>query len=392
MKKIFTILIILSIFFSKTILSQAVNFIEGTWEEVQIKAENENKYIMVDAFTDWCSWCKVMDKKTFSDSIVGNFINTNFISYKMDMEKGIGIKLAIKYRITGYPSYMFFNSKGKLVYKSSGYQVPEKFLLTVKKAMDKKEQFNYPGDPKIIDIKLPEFYINAFKKGKEKKWPTRETVSKYLDTQENLFSEKNWTVMFRLYMNEKHTLFFLENQKKYAELYGWTEVNTKFDRILYKKIQAGIKNKDYEKLDEVLVLIEKYKTEDVENIKLAYKNFFYEKTGNWEKLIASVKEMIDLSGYEKSSKINSYCWNIYENVDDAKIIDQAVAIMKNLIEQKPEYAYIDTYAALLFKSGNTKEATKYALKAIKIGKENGDKIESTQELIKKIAEAKVENK
>ncbi|MBT3207110.1 MAG: DUF255 domain-containing protein [Bacteroidetes bacterium] len=389
MKNISIVLfLMLSFFLSETIVSQSVNFYEGSWEEAQEEAANVNKYILVDAYTDWCSWCKVMDKKTFSDSLTGSFINANFVSFKMNMEEGIGIKLAIKYRITGYPSYMFFNSKGILVYKSSGFQPPEKFLVTVKDAMDEKKQFKYPGDPKMIDLELPEFYYNAYKKGKDRKWPSRETVSEFLETQEDLFSEKNWTIMFRLNTNDKYTKFFLENQKKYAELYGWNEVNSKIDKILYKKIQAAIKNKDKEKLDEALVFIDKYKTENPENIKFIYKNHYYEKIEDFGTLINSINEMIVFSGFENHSKINSYCWNIYENVDDKSIVEGAAEIMKSMIKKHTEYAYVDTYAALLFKSGNFKDATKYALKAIEIGKANGEKVESTEELLKKIAESR----
>ena len=29
-------------------------------------AKKENKHIVLDFYTDWCGWCKVMDQKTFS--------------------------------------------------------------------------------------------------------------------------------------------------------------------------------------------------------------------------------------------------------------------------------------------------------------------------------------
>jgi thiol:disulfide interchange protein len=37
------------------------------WEATIKKATLENKYIMVDLSTEWCSWCKVMDKQHFKD-------------------------------------------------------------------------------------------------------------------------------------------------------------------------------------------------------------------------------------------------------------------------------------------------------------------------------------
>ncbi|MGC6414302.1 MAG: DUF255 domain-containing protein, partial [Bacteroidia bacterium] len=32
------------------------------------KAVKEGKIILIDAYTDWCGWCKVMDKKTYTDA------------------------------------------------------------------------------------------------------------------------------------------------------------------------------------------------------------------------------------------------------------------------------------------------------------------------------------
>jgi thioredoxin-related protein len=46
----------------------------------------ENKTVLIDLYTDWCSWCKVMDKKTYSDPDVVRYINEHFLPVKLDAE------------------------------------------------------------------------------------------------------------------------------------------------------------------------------------------------------------------------------------------------------------------------------------------------------------------
>jgi thioredoxin-related protein len=57
-----------------------------TIEEVQEMVKNEPRKIYIDMFTDWCGWCKVMDKKTFTDDNIVEHLNNNFYAVKFDAE------------------------------------------------------------------------------------------------------------------------------------------------------------------------------------------------------------------------------------------------------------------------------------------------------------------
>lgn len=43
--------------------AEEVNYYNRSWQEIMEKARAEHKYILVDCYTDWCGWCKVMDKR-----------------------------------------------------------------------------------------------------------------------------------------------------------------------------------------------------------------------------------------------------------------------------------------------------------------------------------------
>ena len=73
--------------------SPAANSINWmTWDEVQTAMKKKPKKVWVDIYTDWCGWCKVMDKKTFSHPEVIKYMNDNFYAVKFNSEKDDNIR------------------------------------------------------------------------------------------------------------------------------------------------------------------------------------------------------------------------------------------------------------------------------------------------------------
>src|SRR3954463_3324810 len=111
MKRFFAFLLLSTCLFSNAIASE-INYFNRSWQEIKAKAKAENKYIFVDCYTEWCGWWKTMDKETMADAGIVSLMNDKFIATKIDMEHGEGILLAMKYHITGFPSFLFFNPDG----------------------------------------------------------------------------------------------------------------------------------------------------------------------------------------------------------------------------------------------------------------------------------------
>jgi thiol:disulfide interchange protein len=53
---------LLTAFFTSTIVWAQVAFVPTNFSENLQSAKAEGKYLFVDAYTDWCGWCKVMDR------------------------------------------------------------------------------------------------------------------------------------------------------------------------------------------------------------------------------------------------------------------------------------------------------------------------------------------
>jgi len=83
-------------------------------------AKKENKLVFVDFYTTWCLPCKLMDEEVFSDKEFGNFMNDNFINYKVDAEKGNGANLALIYQVMVFPTLVFLDGDGKVLIRKDG--------------------------------------------------------------------------------------------------------------------------------------------------------------------------------------------------------------------------------------------------------------------------------
>lgn len=126
-----------------------------SWLHIQDAANlknSEEKMYFVDVYTDWCGWCKVMDKKTFSDAAVQKALNDKFHVIKFNAEQKEAIKfdgasynwvntgrkgvssLAQKFlgaRLS-YPSFVYLDKDLKVIKVTRGFKEPEAFLSELK--------------------------------------------------------------------------------------------------------------------------------------------------------------------------------------------------------------------------------------------------------------------
>jgi thioredoxin-related protein len=127
-----------------------------SWEEAVAACEKEPRKIFVDVYTDWCGWCKVMDKKTFPIPEVKSYIEANFYPVKLDAEQkediiwngntfswrpagrnGINmLAYSLLEGKTSYPTIVYLNEKFERIMISPGYKTPEQFLPELKFAAE----------------------------------------------------------------------------------------------------------------------------------------------------------------------------------------------------------------------------------------------------------------
>ncbi len=118
-----------------------------TFEEAVEKSKFEKRKLFIDIYTDWCGWCKVMDKNTFSDPSIAKLLNDKFYPVKFDAEQtadvvfnGTTFKFvpygnkgthqlaaALLNNQLSYPTVTFLEEDFSAVYPLPGYRKPEEF-------------------------------------------------------------------------------------------------------------------------------------------------------------------------------------------------------------------------------------------------------------------------
>ena len=95
------------------------------------KAKQENEPIFIDFFAVWCGPCKTLDKVTYQDPKVVEYLNS-IVAVKYDAEKDEGEVLAKRYRVKAFPTLMLVGPDGREIDRHVGYLDPDGFIETMK--------------------------------------------------------------------------------------------------------------------------------------------------------------------------------------------------------------------------------------------------------------------
>ena len=132
--------VILSLFMclATFVASAQTNFRDISYEEALSVAKKEKKLVFLDLYTDWCGPCKKMAAQVFPTKQVGDFMNKNFVSIKLNAEKE-GEALAKQFEIAAYPTFVIVDASGSLVGKVVGYMEGDAFIDKTTAAIDPKQ-------------------------------------------------------------------------------------------------------------------------------------------------------------------------------------------------------------------------------------------------------------
>ena len=101
------------------------------WADVVAKAERESKPIFADFYTDWCGWCKKLDKDTFSQTSVADVMKALVAVHANAEDGGDYQALAKKYGAHGFPTMVVMTAKGEEIDRIVGYLPPEGFAKEI---------------------------------------------------------------------------------------------------------------------------------------------------------------------------------------------------------------------------------------------------------------------
>lgn len=100
-------------------IAQGVEFKHNDLK-VAIETAQPSQLIFVDLFAAWCAPCKMMDKQIFPLERVGAYINTNFVTCRLDADSEAGKALMKDYKVEGLPTLLILDAEGKEVHRHTG--------------------------------------------------------------------------------------------------------------------------------------------------------------------------------------------------------------------------------------------------------------------------------
>jgi thioredoxin-related protein len=152
-------------------IAQEINWV--TFDEAIALQKKAPKKIMMDVYTNWCGPCKMLDKNTFQNADVAEYVNKHYYAVKFNGEgnetvtykdntfgnpnynpananrRNSAHQLASYLQIGAYPTIVFFDETAEVITPLRGYQTPPQLELYLKmfkadehKNITTQEEFN----------------------------------------------------------------------------------------------------------------------------------------------------------------------------------------------------------------------------------------------------------
>ena len=178
LKRVLFIVFVMSVGFN---YAQKINWVSFN-EAIALQKKSPKKIIM-DVYTNWCGPCKMLDRNTFQNKDVANYVNANFYAVKFNAEgdakvtydgqdftnpdfdskltnRRNGTHQFSRYlQVSAYPTIVFFDEEAQVITPVRGYQTPQQLELYLKifkgdtyKNIKTQEDFN-----KFYETFKPEF-------------------------------------------------------------------------------------------------------------------------------------------------------------------------------------------------------------------------------------------
>ncbi len=355
-------------------------------------ASQENKSIFIDFYTTWCAPCKKLDKLVFQNDSIKQILKRDFILLKYDAENDKTFHLSKKHHVSSYPTAIVLNPKGYVVNRKYGFPgndfdtLSKNVLGFTEKSIELSSQNEYlKGYSNTIDqTKYPKFYTDYIDRTDTK--PKTSDIVDFINSKEDFFKEEDFTTLLYFGRDAPSNVgdIILKDKTKYFDLYGEQDVEVLLYFITSAKFNEAISEDNQKKYDRAVEFTKQALSQGwVDDLLPSFEKDYLKAQNKWDEVLEINKKLKDKGKFD-NGYINHFSWQVYEQCDDQNIIKKCLDWMQEVTNEEPTYAYLDTYAHLIYKTGDKQETKRIAKIAIEAARKENEKTTSIQKLLDKI--------
>jgi thioredoxin-related protein len=396
-----------------------------SYEEILQKAKIEHKFIFFDIMATWCGPCKKMDKEVYTNVELGNFMNSRFISVKVQMDSTANDNAEVrswykqrkiirkKYNIQAMPTFIFLSEDGELIHIDLSYKSVTQFRELAAISIDSNR--NYAGLKRVFKegtlgadqllelaslckrmrddddaLAAAEQYKRRFIDKHSITEVINAKLPDFLTQFSSIFSFKDSLITY-LYHNPEVADKLLGTDYGYSKAYTiFLITRDDINPVIWPSEKAVDNEPQWKKIKQSLA--NKYDENTAQKIILNTKIRWYGDKKNWQMLIKSLIARTDFNGIDTSSmgriEINNMVFDvIFKYGTDKKDLQSAITYMEKILSvDNTDYSNIDTYANILYKAGHHKKALEEEYRAMRLATNKDDKssVEEFKSNIKKM--------
>jgi len=402
------ILILLSFNSVHSYGNDSIPFLENTYEEALVKAENEYKPLLFYFHGDHCYDCTVLDS-LYKTERLKEYLSLNYVNVKIEYNEPIGIRLKNKFNIKSLPSLVFLNEDQELIFiidedftesdilnfarwTTNPSSRPSEFSRAFEQnrkiknweQVDSLFEFNVVDNLVIEKENATTLYHQTKMHKILNDGKVEEHLEKYLKTQDNWKSSKNMQFILDYASDPRSKAFeFLaDNRKDFNEQFEKGMVDSLIEGIVHNRLynlQPPPKFEETKKLMKLVSPKNTYKRtyEYLIDLKLSTENYI-------EYLFLErkyIKKFAPKDHVRMMRLINIYLEKITENYNADYYLK--IALTANKLEPN-NIDYLLSTCQLYIKKGDKCGALNSAVRAYSLTVENGDDAESILQTIREI--------